>query len=400
MASRSIKKRVRLKRVKDPRTGQVRETGVEYWRARYRDDAGKEHARHFDRKVDAQRWLDEVTASVVTGAYVDPAAGRVKFAAYFAEWSGRQIWESGTRRAMQLAAGSVTFADVQMRALRRSHVEQWVKAMQTAPRGEGKPPGLAPGTIKTRFNNVRTVLRAAVRDRVIAADPGEGVSLPRVRLHEAALAIPTTAQVRALLDAAAERWAAFIAVCAFAGLRLGEAAALQVGDIDFLRRTIAVTRQVQRAGKSAVEIRPPKYGSERTVHVPDELLAMLAQHIALHCPGTDPARWLFRSGDGNPVHQNTAGHQWRRARSKAGYPKLRLHDLRHFYASGLKVSRIASDASFGSLRERALPAAQRAALRRGRYAVRRAVPRDLGCRPLVASGARMRHLIRLRWVAA
>ena len=28
------------------------------WRARYRDDADKEHARHFDRKVDAQRWLD------------------------------------------------------------------------------------------------------------------------------------------------------------------------------------------------------------------------------------------------------------------------------------------------------------------------------------------------------
>lgn len=29
------------------------------WRARYRDDAGREHARHFDRKTDAQRWLKE-----------------------------------------------------------------------------------------------------------------------------------------------------------------------------------------------------------------------------------------------------------------------------------------------------------------------------------------------------
>ena len=45
------------------------------WRARYRDDAGKEHARHFERKVDAQRWLDAVTASVVRGDYVDPRAG-------------------------------------------------------------------------------------------------------------------------------------------------------------------------------------------------------------------------------------------------------------------------------------------------------------------------------------
>ena len=47
------------------------------WRARYRDDAGKEHARHFDLKRDAQRWLDEVAASVVTGQYVDPSAGKV-----------------------------------------------------------------------------------------------------------------------------------------------------------------------------------------------------------------------------------------------------------------------------------------------------------------------------------
>ena len=41
------------------------------WRARYRDDSGRQHARHFDRKIDAQRWLDEFTAAVVPGQYVD-----------------------------------------------------------------------------------------------------------------------------------------------------------------------------------------------------------------------------------------------------------------------------------------------------------------------------------------
>src|SRR5215213_7461633 len=43
------------------------------YRPRYRDEHGKEHARHFKRKVDAQRWLDEVTAAVQTGTYVDPS---------------------------------------------------------------------------------------------------------------------------------------------------------------------------------------------------------------------------------------------------------------------------------------------------------------------------------------
>jgi integrase len=44
------------------------------WRARYRDVAGKEHSHHFKRKVDAQRWLDEVTTAVTTGLARNPAA--------------------------------------------------------------------------------------------------------------------------------------------------------------------------------------------------------------------------------------------------------------------------------------------------------------------------------------
>ena len=46
-------------------------------RARYRDDAGNERARHFDRKIDARQWLDQVTSAVITGTYADPKAGRI-----------------------------------------------------------------------------------------------------------------------------------------------------------------------------------------------------------------------------------------------------------------------------------------------------------------------------------
>jgi hypothetical protein len=61
------------------------------WRARYRDGSGREHARHFDRKVDGQRWLDEVTAAVVTGQYVDPRAGRITFKEYAEAWRVVQV---------------------------------------------------------------------------------------------------------------------------------------------------------------------------------------------------------------------------------------------------------------------------------------------------------------------
>src|SRR4029079_11703988 len=73
------------------------------WRARYRDDAGKEHARHFARKVDAQRWLDEVNASVLTGQYVDPRAGRVTFAEYARAWQASQVHRPNTAHAVDSA---------------------------------------------------------------------------------------------------------------------------------------------------------------------------------------------------------------------------------------------------------------------------------------------------------
>jgi integrase len=146
--------------------------------------------------------------------------------------------------------------------------------------------------------------------------------------------IPSPEQVRAMLDAAQDDFRPFVAVCAFAGLRLGEAAALQVGDIDFLRRRIAVSRQVQRAGKGEVEIRLPKYGSEREVYVADDLLQMLAQLVATGI--REP--WLFSGTSDVPPHQNTIGHRWRQTLRAAGLSGVRLHDLRHFYASGLIAS--------------------------------------------------------------
>ena len=71
---------------------------------------------------------------MVTGTYVDPKLGRqTTFAEYFEDWAQRQVWESSTDRSVRLAAGSVTFGDLPLAALRHSHIERWVKAMQIAP---------------------------------------------------------------------------------------------------------------------------------------------------------------------------------------------------------------------------------------------------------------------------
>ena len=296
------------------------------WRARYRDETGHEHSRHFDRKIDAQRWLDEIAASIFLGTYADPQAGKITFAAFFGEWSVRQIWAPGTVLAMSLAARSVPFGSKPMKLVRRSDVEAWIKSMDAA--------GLAPGTIKTRYVNVRSVFRAAVKDKVIGSDPTDGVRLPRRRRADAAMSIPAPEEVGLLMAVADDQVRPFIALCAFAGLRLGEAAGVRVGDIDFLRKSLTVARQVQRLNGGVVDVRAPKYGSERVIHLADSLVDLLAEYVASTGTGARD-QWLFAGEGSDPPHQNTVGYWRRTTLADAGLSGIKLHDLRHFYASGL-----------------------------------------------------------------
>jgi integrase len=302
------------------------------WRARYVDEDGREHARGFTRKTDAQDWLDtEITTKFATGTYVDPKRGKVTFSSFYREWSSRQVWVSGTTHQMDLAANTVTFNNIGLADIKPSHIEAWVKAMQDK--------GLEPTTIRTRFANVRSVIRAAVRDRFMPRDVTTGVKLPRARKASAAMTIPTAQEVGAAIRATddIEPWyAAFIAVCAFAGLRRAEASALKISDIDFMRKEIRVQRQVQWTDDGKMEIRGPKYGSERTVYVPDGLVTILSEHVRLYRPGDDPDRWLFPGARDSslPAHAATVARWWRKVRDKVGI-EHRLHDLRHFYASGL-----------------------------------------------------------------
>lgn len=305
---------------------QKRPDGV--WRARYRDETGREKSRHFKRKIDAQKWLDEITASVVTGTYVDPKAGKVTLASYFAQWSERQVWETGTTRSMGLAVRTCTFTDVELGKLRRSHVETWIKSMVKA--------GLMASTIKTRVRNVRAVLRGAVSDKVIGTDPSVGVALPRLRKADAAMVIPTPDEVGTLMTAIDPWFRPMMGLCAFAGLRIGEAVAVQLGDIDFLRRTLTVSRQVQSA-KGGREVRLPKYGSERTVHLPDELVLMLSERVQ-NVGVFGEEGWLFGGRFGGSVVPVSVSSMWIKARKAVGLDHVKVHSLRHYFASGLIAS--------------------------------------------------------------
>lgn len=299
------------------------------WRARYRDADGREHAKHFELKRDAQRWLDEVTASVVTGQYVDPRAGVVTWDEWVETWAARQTWTTGTTQAALTAARSVPWRSQPIAKVKPSHVQAWVTA-------ESKR-GLAASTIRTRLNYVQMSFRAAVLDKMIPSSPAAGVKPPRVRKAEVTMRILTPEQIVDVLAAAGD-FRPFVEVCLFAGLRLGEAAGLQLGDVNFLGRSIDVRRQVQGSTIDTAELVPPKYGSERTVFVPADLMTSLSAHVQQESLA-DPGAQLFLTPLGRLWQRNNAGEEWRRIRAEVGLPSdVTLHTLRHTFASNLIAS--------------------------------------------------------------
>ncbi len=294
------------------------------YRARYRDNDGKEHASHFKRKIDAQQWLKEVDASILTGQYVDPRAGKVTLDDYFKVWELRQIWAPSTRRSARNAIKHCSFKGRQIKTIRKADIETHVKKLHDD--------GFAASSIKLNMRFLQMVFRAAVEDRVIPIDPTVGVKLPKAERSDE-IAIPDPAEVGALINAAEHPLKFLITLCAFAGLRRGEAISMQYGDFDLEAKTLSVERQVRPAEGGGSEFEAPKHDSKRVVYVPQMLLDMLADHVD-NWGLRGPDKWLFSTSPNGPAVSYLDPH-WRTLRKKVGFDDLRLHDLRHFYASGL-----------------------------------------------------------------
>jgi TrwC relaxase len=85
---------------------------------------------------------------------------------------------------------------------------------------------------------------------------------------------------------------------------------------------------------------------------------------------------------------------WLQGTSRDGDPQDHIHNQ----IARIKMSNVASGASFSNPRERALPAVQRGGPAAFQRDGARSIARDLGCQQPVASGARMCQLIRLQEV--
>jgi len=292
------------------------------WRARYRDSAGREHSRHFKRKVDAQRWLDEVTTAVTTGMYVDPGLSRITVG----EWSGRWLktkvdlkpstrarYEGLLRVNVLPRWGEIRLADVT-----HEGVAAWIADLTAS--------GLSAATVRQAHRVLSLTFSLAVRDGRLARNPADHIPLPRAAKHEKVFL--TVDQVEQLADAAGE-YRLVILFLAYTGLRFGELSALRVRRLDLMRGRTEIVEAVAEVGGRAV-FSTPKSHQVRSVPIPRFLVDELAQHVA----GQNPDDFVFTSPRGGLLRlQNFRHTVFDRAAHTTGLDRFTPHGLRHTAAS-------------------------------------------------------------------
>ncbi|RJN32915.1 tyrosine-type recombinase/integrase [Nesterenkonia natronophila] len=300
-----------------------RANGGKSYEVAYRNTAGQRRQKTFRNFNAARDFKRRSHHEVKAGTYVDAADGKITLDDYYLTFKARQLWDQSTIAGTDLAIKDCSFSSVPMGKVRPTHVERWIKELSER---------LAPSTVGTYFQRVNVVFRAAARDRHIAQSPLESARLPRVQNDE--MHIPSAEDVAVILNASEDHWRALWAVCSFAGLRRGEAAALQVRDVRALERRLRVERQVLNLKGGKVRIKAPKHESNRTIYIPEDLVEMLSAHIASGING----EWLFMGRGGNPPRPDAVDYAWRKTLRAADVEHFGIHDLRHFFASGLIAS--------------------------------------------------------------
>lgn len=314
----------------------VRQRPDGVWRARYRDATGKEHSRHFKLKRDAQRWLDEVTTSIVTGQYVDPKASHVTFRAYAESWLEAQVHKPATaelyRGHLERHAYPV-LGDLPLRSILTTTVQGWVKRLSVGDAVTGRKP-LAPATVGVVYTVTASVFRAAVHDRKLAETPCKRIKLPAV--EKTRVKPVTTEQVEQLAASLPGELRALVILGAGTGMRQGEMLGLTRDRLRLLGKNPAVTvdRQlVTRTGGETAFAPPKTEASRRVIPLPKVVVAALNEHIATY--GIGDGELLF-TWLGRPLTRQRFGRTWRPVAKAIGLSAetgTGAHALRHYYAS-------------------------------------------------------------------
>lgn len=333
--------------------GMLRQRSDGRWEARlsWTDvDTGTRRSQSFYGKTqkEAREKMKAARERVDIGAPVVDA--RMPLAAWIEHWSLNTLEHSDRKAATKqlyrtLARVHLTPAPLgtlTLGGIRPSHVESLTGRMRAA--------GLSDSTVRTTYTVLRSILDAAVRDKLIAVNPAVAVKRPAVNgradgRDEARHLTPL--EVRTVLAAAqGARYAAALSLIASTGMRRGEALALRWKDVDLDAGVLTVVGTLSRVG-AALIVTPPKTArSRRDVPLTPGMVAMLTSHrdAQIAEQAWAESQWIgnelglvFTTAFGAPVEPRNLLRLFTAAVKRSGVDPagVGLHTLRHSAATAM-----------------------------------------------------------------
>jgi integrase len=283
---------------------------------------GRERARQFARRIDAERFLATTESARNEGRWIDPAHGR----ATLQEWA-EETWDSITAhlsiKAKDRADGVLRrhvlprFGSVRLAAIEHVGICEWVTGLQ----GQG----LSPWTTAKAYQALDRLLDAAVRSKRLVTNPADGVQLPPVTDGEARLLSDTELdRLIAAFDPRYETWPLF---AAYSGLRASETFGLRRSRLDVHRGRVTVAEACLESGGRVFFKQPKTRAGRRVVPLPQFVVDEMAATIPSDAPDD---HLVFQAPGGGPIHINNFRRRvWHPALRASELEGLRMHDLRH-----------------------------------------------------------------------
>lgn len=202
-----------------------------------------------------------------------------------------------------------------------------------------KSAGKAEATRRNCYTTLRKALDDAVVNGLLAANPAHKVKQPRVRRSEARFL--STAEAEALLKAAEGlRYADVAKFVLGTGLRRGEALALRWADVDLARGQAKVRGSLVRRQGTLIVSTTKTQASRRTIALSRAMVTLLERQRKAQAAERLRAGSLwqdnglvFTTAFGAPVEPQNLLRTVREAARKAGLEGVKVHSLRHTYAT-------------------------------------------------------------------
>ncbi len=178
--------------------------------------------------------------------------------------------------------------------------------------------GLSAATVNRRLADLRAVMRRAVRWGALVKVP----QIDMVRQPRQVERYLTADEYTRIYKECPPHLKRLVQFLAGTGARLSEATGLTWGQVDLTGERCHVTFADTKSGKG------------RGVPLPKDVTHMLKK-IRPADPAPDDRVFLYRRDDGELLPFDNPKTAWRAARGRAGLTWVRIHDLRHYYASRL-----------------------------------------------------------------